>query len=61
MTWPQIQDFLRLIGRFDWVEDRTLAIRPGREARARKAARSASRRVQRRSAGSLVTARIIMS
>ena len=33
MTWPQIQDFLRLIERFDWVEDRTLAIRPGREAR----------------------------
>ena len=33
MTWAQIQDFLRLIGRFDWVEDRTLATRPGREAR----------------------------
>jgi crotonobetainyl-CoA:carnitine CoA-transferase CaiB-like acyl-CoA transferase len=33
MTWAQIQDFLRLIGRFDWVDDRALAIRPGREAR----------------------------
>ncbi|MFA5883911.1 MAG: CoA transferase [Acidimicrobiia bacterium] len=33
MTWAQIQDFLRLIERFDWVEDRTLATRPGREAR----------------------------
>jgi len=33
MTWTQIQDFLRLIERFDWAEDRTLATRPGREAR----------------------------
>jgi len=33
MTWAQIQDFLRLIQRFDWAEDRTLATRPGREAR----------------------------
>ena len=33
MTWTQIQDFLRLIERFDWVEDRSLATRPGREAR----------------------------
>jgi len=33
MTWTQIQDFLRLIERFDWAEDRALATRPGREAR----------------------------
>ena len=33
MTWAQIQDFLRLVERFDWAEDRTLATRPGREAR----------------------------
>ena len=33
MTWTQIQDYLRLIERFDWAEDRTLATRPGREAR----------------------------
>lgn len=33
MTWAQIQDFLRLIGRADWAEDRSLATRPGREAR----------------------------
>jgi crotonobetainyl-CoA:carnitine CoA-transferase CaiB-like acyl-CoA transferase len=33
MTWTQIQDFLRLIERFDWADDRTLATRPGREAR----------------------------
>ena len=33
MSWTQIQDYLRLIERFDWAEDRSFATRPGREAR----------------------------
>jgi len=33
MTWQQLQDFFRMVERPDWAEDRTLATRPGREAR----------------------------
>ena len=33
MSWTQIQDYLRLIERYDWAEDRSFATRPGREAR----------------------------